>query len=282
MWIKKYSLFEEAESTISVGAPAAEATPQEPSAPVEESFTDSEVDWQDLSEDADESSEDWSGEEPPATIDEPSAQPTAPETTPAVETPAAEPEVIQPEVVAPEVQPQQQLTPEQVREAENAYVTQLANLYRFDEETALKLQTEPENVLPALAAKVHLDVMKTVLGQVRSLLPQLMQTQAQANEREVGAKSQFFGAWPELKGFESQVLEVGKMYRQMNPTAPADEAIKRIGETAMAALGLQRKQVDTTASSVQTAPAYRPSAPGRVTAPASSPTEWDELLVEDD
>lgn len=275
----KYKLFDEAEGQQSAGAPAA-ATPQEPTAPVEDSVVDSSVDWVEMSDLAAEepSSTDWGDSPAEPAEPQPGAQPAPTEP----QQPAAEQaqEPVQPAPEAPEqLQQPQQFTPEQVQAAEAAYAAQLANLYQFDEETALKLQTEPEKVLPALAAKLHLDVMKTVMAQMRGMLPEMLQTQTKAVERENQAKTQFFTAWPELRGYEQQVLQVGRMYRQLNPNAPADEAVRRIGEVAMATLGLQRQQQQQQAPAQQQA--FRPSVPGRVNPPSGPANPWAELIDDD-
>jgi len=280
MWIKrKYPLCEAAEEQQSAGAPAVAETPQEPAAPVDESFADSGVDWADMSDAASEDTgtTDW-GDESPAVAESPEAAVPV-EATPEAQQPAAE-EPLQQAPEAPEqLQQPQQFTPDQIRAAEAAYAAQLANLYTFDEDTAMRLQTEPEKVLPALAAKLHLDVMKTVMAQMRGMLPEMMQTQTKSVERETQAKSQFFGAWPELQGYEKQVLEVGRMYRQLNPSAPAEEAVRRIGETAMAALGLQRRQQqEQQQQRQQPQQSFRPAVPGRVNPPSGSPSVWDELI----
>jgi len=162
-----------------------------------------------------------------AWLDAQPAQPPA-EQPPQEIAPAAEqPQAVQPEQPAT-VPQEQQLTPEQKQQAEMAYVAQLERLYQFDEDTALKLQTEPEKVLPALAAKLHLDVMKTVLAQVQGMIPTVLEKQTVAAKREQEAESMFFTTWPELRGYDKQIMEVGRMYRQLNPNAPAAEAVKRI------------------------------------------------------
>lgn len=270
-----------AEEQKSAGAPAAPAaeTPQEPSAPVEDAFVDAGSDWAELADDTVAESGEWGEEAPPAIPAEPAAA-TPAEPAPATPEQLAAEQPLQPEQMAPEAQAQ--YTPEQRQAAEMAYMGQLERLYTFDEDTALKLQTEPEKVLPALAAKLHLDVMKTVMAQVNGMLPQVMQQQTKVVERETKAQDMFFGQWPQLRGYEKQVLEVGRMYRQMNPNAAPDEAVKRIGEVALAALGLPVAAAPTPPAPPAPQQGFRPSAPGRVNAPSRQPTEWEELLGDDD
>lgn len=280
----KWKFFEAADENASAGtpAPAAAETPQEPSAPVETFDADvsTDADWGDLSDD---SVPDFDfGDEPPAHVEAEVTTPAKPSTE--VQTPPAAEQVppVQPETQAPEVPAQPPATPEAIRAAEMQYMQQLQGLYQFDEQTALKLQTEPEKVLPALAAKLHLDVMKTVMGQVRGMLPQMLEVQTQSSALETKAKEQFFSAWPELKGYDKQVMEVGRMFRQINPSAPAEEAVKRIGEIAMATLGMQRAAQQQAPAPAAPNAAFRPAAPGRTAAPQAPAGMWEDLLSDDD
>lgn len=259
------------------GVPAAEPQPEVSAV---EDFSDNLPDamWDELSRD---DVEEPVAEAPP---EEPAAQPAQPTTEqpPQEIAPAAEqPQAVQPEQPAT-VPQEQQLTPEQKQQAEMAYVAQLERLYQFDEDTALKLQTEPEKVLPALAAKLHLDVMKTVLAQVQGMIPTVLEKQTVAAKREQEAESMFFTTWPELRGYDKQIMEVGRMYRQLNPNAPAEEAVKRIGEITMATLGMTRAQQQQAVQQQTQPSAYRPAAPGR---PASAPAPkslWEDLAADDD
>lgn len=256
---------------IAVVPPA--PTPQEPPAPVEPTTTTDGPDWAALSIDVD-----GVAVEEPTPVD-PGTPPPAPETPPV--DPAAEP--IQPEPVAPEPEtppPQEPavLTDEQRKAALDAYRIQLEKVYSFDDETAMRLQTEPEKVLPQLAARLHMDLLQMMQAQIAQAVPQIIHTQTDMSRRENTAKQLFFNAWPELKGYDKQIIEVGAVFRKMNPNVDADTAVKRIGEITMAALGITR--VAPQAPTSPTTPA-RPVNPGRVTAPAAAPTVWDEMVVDD-
>lgn len=261
----KWILAEEADdgsgASASAGAPAATPLPEEPV--VQEEFG---ADWGDLAEDL---PEEEVGEEPPA---EASAEPeagSAPAEAPERET-AAE-QSLQPAEVAP-TQP----TQEQLVAQEALYRQQLERGYSFDDQTALRLQTEPEKVLPALAAQLHLDVMRNVMAQVQTMVPQMVQQVNTSSAREAKAQDMFYGAFPELRAHEAQVLQMGEVYRRMNPTASADEAVQGIGNLTMAALGMVRTPAAAVAP-VPVAP-YRPAVPGRRGAPVQMATEWDSLI----
>ncbi len=189
--------------------------------------------------------------------------------------------------------PQVQLTPEQQAEQQRQWqeyqaqqMEQLEQYYAVNEEDALALATEPEKVLPKLAARLHMQVLSTVQQQMAQTMPNVMKTVQAATERESKAKETFYGAWPELKGHDQQVIQAGVMFRQMNPTATAQEAIDGIGRIVMAALGKQR--VDGGKGNLPPAAGTKPNAPFR---PASGTggaqhrqpekSVWSELAEDD-
>lgn len=210
--------------------------------------------------------------EPPATP-EPAPAPAAPEESAPV---AAEPQ-LQPPAPAPVVP---QATPEELAEARKVYEASVAARYTMSEEQALQLQTEPEKVLPQLAARVYVDVMQDVTQQIMGVMPQVIQGYVANTTRETQAQSEFFGAWPELKGHDQQVLTMGAMFRQLNPTATPQEAIAKIGEMTMAALGLKRQQ--QVAPAAPAAPQqFRPAAPGHVQTPVPTKNKWEAVMDDD-
>lgn len=180
--------------------------------------------------------------------------------TPAV-TPAT-PATPQPAAAAPEVPGAPAQTPEQRQAEEEKLTSQLVEYYKFDEATAAQLQSEPELVLPKLAAQMHVAMMKGMVNMMTQFVPQIVATHTQRATREESSKNMFFAAYPDLKGYERQILEVGAMFRRMNPTASPEEAVQRIGETVRAALGLTKAAVTTTP------PAPPVRAPGSTFRPA--------------
>lgn len=140
----------------------------------------------------------------------------------------------------------EQKTPEQVAAAKAEYDTQeaarfegLVKSYKLPEDMELKLSTEPENVLPYLAARVHANIAAQLAVAMEQMMPRFLQSYTVGNERESAARGAFEKRWPELKGMDKEVLEVGVLYRRLNPTAPPEEAIERIGSMVMQARGLQ-------------------------------------------
>lgn len=154
------------------------------------------------------------------------------------------------------------------------YVADLESSYSIPEELSEKLQTEPEKVLPKLAAQVHMRVAQEIYRYMQAQLPEFIDGYVQTMSREMQAKQAFFSKWPDLAPYEDKVVEIGMMYRKMNPKASPDEVIQRVGELATNMLGLNKQQP-------QQRP-FRPAAPGSSGSNQlpKSKSKW-ELLMED-
>jgi len=268
--LRKWLLLEEAEEGRDLAGGPAELQSEE----------DGSAKWADFLSHEDEEPADLADEEPPV-AEEPAPAPPPEEPAPIQETPAA-PEG-QETPTAPAVPPAPVVTPEQLQEYKAKFSEALEAHYAFDEEQATALQVEPEKVLPKLAARLHMEVLDNVMQHVYKALPNVIQSYTETSSRETKAQEEFYGAWPELKGHDQQVLQMGQMYRQMNPAATPQEAIQRIGEMTMVALGKKRAQ----AAAEQTpaappAPPYRPAAPGRVGTPPPAKTKWESVMDDDD
>jgi hypothetical protein len=192
----------------------------------------------------------------PATPPTPVAAPAAPApSTPPVEPVTAAvptPPTTPPPSQEPPAQPQASYAEWRGKQIEG-----LEKHYAFDEETSAKLLTEPEVVLPQLAARLHMEVTEHVMRSVMSAMPQWMDNMNQGRTREADAQSMFETINPDLKdpSYKNAILQMGMAYRQMNPNAPAEEAVKVIGNMVRSALGLAAPQ----------------SAPGMVVVPQAAP-----------
>lgn len=246
------------------------ATPQEGDAPAQDDrWSDFLLDEEPV--DLEEEIETPPAEPAPAPVEEPAATPAEPE-VPAQEIPEA-----------PVIPAQAPITPEQLAEYKANFQTHLTKQYAFSEEEVLSLQTEPEKVLPQMAARLHMEVLDNVMQHVYQALPNVIQSHTQSSLREQKAQEEFFGAWPELRGAEQQVLQMGQMFRQMNPKATPQEAIQRIGEITMAALGKKRATAPAAETFPEPPPApFRPAAPGRVASPLPGKNKWEALMDDDD
>lgn len=112
--------------------------------------------------------------------------------------------------------------------------------YAMGEEAATQLLTEPENVLPKLAAQLHIEITEHVLRSVMSQMPTWVEGILQSRTRESDAEKLFTDANPDLKdpAYKNAILQMGMAYRQLNPNSPAEEAVKVIGNMVRTSLGL--------------------------------------------
>lgn len=162
----------------------------------------------------------------------------------------------------------------------------LVKSYALPEDMAVKLSTEPENVLPYLAARVHQSVAKAMAVAMEQMIPQFFHSYSQVTQAESTARNAFETRWPELKGMDKEVLEVGAMFRRLNPTASAQEAIEKIGAIVAQAKGLQVVGKPAAAGSTPAArPAvFKPSGGGTsassAASPASEQNEFSKLAEE--
>jgi hypothetical protein len=201
-----------------------------------------------------------------------SSEPTAAPATPAVQAPPVAPVEPTPQVIPPQpaAQPQgtSQEPPAQPQQSYNDWRTgQLTGLekhYAFDDETSAKLLTEPEVVLPQLAAKLHMEVVEHAVRSVMAAMPQWVEQHNSARTRESSAEQLFYGTNPDLKdpAYRTAVFQMGQAYRAMNPSAPAEEAVRVIGNMVRTAMGLSQPQPPAGSTVVQSrAPVAAPAVP---------------------
>ena len=111
--------------------------------------------------------------------------------------------------------------------------------------------------------------MAQVKETIQNSLPNQVHHVMESVRRDDAAKKSFYDAWPTLnpKEHHDKVMMVGALFRQLNPTATAEEAIQRIGQVVHAALGLQMP-VKGNGAAQPAAPAATPAAPARPFVPA--------------
>lgn len=161
---------------------------------------------------------------------------------------------------------------------------------------AARLTTEPEQVLPFLAAKVHQHIMEQVRAEMSQGLPVQIHQVMERTRRNNEARDAFYKAWPTLneKDHGEKVMMVGALFRQLNPNAKPDEAIERIGKVVHEALGIALPAAGGTAPAAAPATQAAASAPfkpagggGAKVGAAAAPSgnEFEEmagqLLMED-
>lgn len=229
-----------------------------------------------------------SSEPPPAATTPPAAAPTeAPPTVASTQTPPAQapaPQTPPTPSQEPPAQPQQTYAEWRGKQLEG-----LEKHYTLDEDLATKMLTEPETVLPKLAAQLHMEVTEHVMRSVMAAMPQWMDGFTQSRSRETEAEQVFYGANPDLKdpAYKNAVIQMGKAYRAMNPNAPAEEAVKVIGNMVRTAMGLQAPQAPAGMTVAQPAApaAPAPFVPARGGGGAAVPTPsssnpWSQMAEE--
>lgn len=141
-----------------------------------------------------------------------------------------------------------------LEEQRKAFVVELEKSYQLTPEDADTALTQPEKVLPKLAANLHARVLQEVFQQVQVALPHMIEQVGRSTNTETQARNAFFEKWPQLNKpeYEKAIVAAGKMYRELNPKAPPDQAIAAIGELVSKTLG-----IDVGSSATTTTPAPR-------------------------
>ena len=291
------------ETSFIGGAPAPVAAE-----PADES-TDSSVNWSDLADELDQDDDGETGptvegdgevvepaeEVPPLAAPAAPAPVTAP--TPAPVTPPVAPvapvaqqpapvvsPVTQPE--APKVEPSTQ--PDYATWRGEKMQDLAKNLYAVSDEDAAKLLTEPEVVLPQLAARMHMEVLENAMRAMQAMVPQVLRSVQSYEKVEQDARSVFHQANPDLADpqLEPAIFEMGKIYRRLNPAATPDVASIAIGNLVRASLGIAAPQPGAGAPPVlQSKPTpIIPFTPTRGSAGSVPPAKgvWEQLAEEMD
>lgn len=152
----------------------------------------------------------------------------------------------------------------EVAQRREAYVGELVKTYALSEEDAQKALMQPEEVLPKLAANLHANVVSEVIRHVQAAMPTWINNATSQSSVEVKARNDFFSANPDLNKpeYEQAVLTAGKLFRQLNPKAKPDEAIKAIGRLTRVSLGLPEPTGGETTTTNAPAKPFRPARPG--------------------
>lgn len=185
-----------------------------------------------------------------------------------------------PEAKGEEVPAPEPFDVEKWREGEHK---RLQETYFVTDEDAQELLLEPQKVLPKLAANMHMQVMQEVHQMMQQVLPRQIQAVQSSISAETEAKNAMFSRWPGLKEHEAQVLQIGKMFRALNPNASKEEALERIGAMTYQALGMEIPPAPNAAPPAP-APArpapFRPAGTTSQSVPAQPAQAHENLFVE--
>lgn len=277
MWLRYCNEMDEGLGGAGGGeVPPAEPPSAEPADPAEESLGES-VNWGGLADELEEEDSVVEGDlevaEPEVKeVAPPAAEPQAPPEATEPQTPPAAAVTEAPAPAAPTPAPVPTASTEEYSAWRSARLAQLEELYAVDEESATALLTEPEKVLPALAAKVHMEVLENSMRAMQAMVPVMMQQVTQHTEVNNQARNLFVGMNPDLAdpSLEPTILKLGTVYRSVNPTAPAPEAARAIGNLVRAALGIAAPQAQAPAAPVQQSQAA-PFTPARGAGGGSRP-----------
>lgn len=182
------------------------------------------------------------------------------------------------------------------QEAEEKDFNALKEYYKLPDDYVERLRTEPELIMPELAAKVHQAVYRGMQQYITQAIPNFLTQHSQLQEANTKAKEAFFGRWPSLKGHEERVLQVGAMFRQLNPKATPQERLEQVGKMACMALNIEPDPAPGGEDSPQPRPkvgapkkkqAVRPANPSGSSAGTPPPSDnvyteiAEEFLAED-
>lgn len=249
---------------------------------------------------SDSSEEEVEAEEPaPEVTDEGEEEPAAEAETEVAEeeeVPGDQTEEEQPQETPPEEEPPSEEAEEQpdLETAKAQWLEELQGSYKLTDEEADQFVTEPEKIVPKLAAIVHQRAVQETLQAVAQMMPQYLQqaltaqpqiiestlTQAQAAKE---AETQFFTAFPDLKAHGAKVMEVAKFVRQApeNKDIGKEELMVKIGNATRALLGVQAPATPPPQEEQRQQRPFTPAQPGGASggeAPSAAKSEWDELI----
>lgn len=240
---------------------------------------------------SDETSEDVDVVESPQPVEVPAkdATPAVPEVE---ATPATNPAV-------PDKEPQQPVAPVAAEPQEPQQITEpvdvlgkLTEQYALSPEDATLLITSPEEVLPKLAANMHLQIMKEVMGQFSNFtqsFPTMIEAHVKQQVAERQAQEEVFAEWPGLKPHLNELTQNILAIRKANPGLSRADLIEMGAIVTAKSKGLDPNSVRKTAVAVAPATS-QPSSPPRPTglggnstsSPLPSKNIWTILSEESD
>jgi len=191
------------------------------------------------------------------------------------------------EAPAPKEAPKQQpaYTPEQIEKARAQAIEQIEKRFQFTDEEREALHTEPDKVLPRLAARLQVETYEMVLAALQAALPALIGQAVQGYQVAQTAQSKFYERWPELNKpeYSETIRQVSAQYRRAFPDASPEEAIEDIGRMVMRKLGIKPKTPELKARPTSPPPrTYVPAGAGAASARTArqkpEPNPWAELV----
>lgn len=189
---------------------------------------------------------------PPPPQELPPEQPTG-EEPPAPPAPAAP---VEP--VAPPAAPVGQPAPPDIEALFNQAVDYFEkNDYALNEAESKSLISEPDKVLPKLAARMHANILRTVIPQIMQGIPAMVEARIESRMKQARQEQGFFGKYPQLADpkFRTVVVDSLKIAKQMKPQGTPEEIMEEGAQLAAYRLSKTQRPVPPQAP---TAPGFRP------------------------
>ena len=170
---------------------------------------------------------------------------------------------------APEPQVPQEPLPDPAELEQQAVDHLLATEYALSEEDKNALISEPDTVLPRLAARMHVRMQVSTAQQIAQILPSMIAQAMQQQGKVQSLENSFFGQYPELNKpeYRQTVAESLTMIRSVNPNATRDEVMRDGAALAAVRLktrlgqGTQQQPVAPAPATPQTMPLAAPIQP---------------------
>lgn len=203
-----------------------------------------------------------------------------------------EPAVSQPQVEAPAPVPPPVSAPLDVGALQRQAIDYLmANEYKLNDEDRTQLISAPDEVLPKLAARMHVGIATQLAQQVAQAIPAMIQQHMDSHIKAQRAEMEFFGRYPKLNRAEWKpiIAESLQMVKQMNPNANRDQIINE--GAALAAFRINSKYSQSHSPQPPqppraSSPPYVPFAPGGGVTPPTNPNQqaniWSDLASDPD
>jgi hypothetical protein len=149
-----------------------------------------------------------------------------------------------------------------------------------------ELETNAVGAIPKIMARVYFDAYTSAMHYMNQQVPQMITSHIAESRKDTEAEDAFFDAWPGIdRGkYMNDVLSFATAFRQMNPKASLQDAIKFTGSAIVAKHGLQNASKGAQAPPGRTTrgrgPApFAPAAGGRtqITPVVDNGNPWDGI-----
>lgn len=185
--------------------------------------------------------------------------------------------------------------------ARKAARADLEKRYSLTEEEADEILSDPGKALPKQLARVYTDVYEQVLGDMKAMIPNMVQQVQQQEAVKEKGRSEFFGMFPELQGLDSEVEGVANAYihqaQQSGKAISKQELFRKVGVQVSLMHnkplpkgmlnGAELGTTETVEEEERPTP-FTPANPGQPSSPTGAGqfnmpgNMWEELAVDED